>query len=87
MLIKYKWRYCVDDIVSNVDYCIVRYINFLAQNRTANNAIGDDQANWAELWKVMSKSSDGRSALADSTRPSLFDIILKANAEARRKFY
>ena len=56
-----------------------------AQNRTANNVIGDDQANWAEMWKVMSKSSDGRSALADSTRPTLFDIILKANAEARHE--
>jgi hypothetical protein len=39
------------------------------------------------MWKVMPKSSDGRSALADSTRSSLFDTILKANAEARRKFF
>jgi hypothetical protein len=67
----------------------VVYINFLAQNLTTNSSIGlgDDQANWAEMWKVISKSSDARSGVADSSRPSLFDIILRANAQARRKFY
>jgi hypothetical protein len=60
---------------------------FFAQNPATKISVGDDQTNWAEMWKVMPKSSDGRSALADSTRSSLFDIILKANAEARRKFF
>lgn len=60
-------------------------IFLIAQTPTAS-PFGDDQANWSEMWKVMSKSNDARLDVADSRRPSLFDLILRANAEARRKF-
>ena len=62
-------------------------IHFVAQSSQNQNKIGDDQTNWAEMWNVLSQSNNGRSAVADSRRPSLFDIILKANAAARRRFH
>lgn len=62
-------------------------LHISAQNANANSAqsIGDDQANWQALWTAMSTMSDSRSDVADSTRLSLFDIILRANVQARRK--
>lgn len=66
--------------------CINYFFIIIAQNLTPNISIGDDRANWVEMWKVMSRSNDGRSAVGESSRQSLFDIILRANAQARSKF-
>ncbi|XP_046852260.1 zinc metalloproteinase nas-13-like [Xenia sp. Carnegie-2017] len=51
----------------------------------AGSDIGDDQSNWAEILKHMRNSTDGRQEVDDSMKPTIFDIIINANAHARSK--